>query len=154
MRCYKVKNLIQTKLSFSKLSLLKLIMLSFTLEKVNPSLIEPLFQLPISILPLLLPAGIYHSIGQSLQSYILLRYTRFLYCQLVPIFVSRPLPIHLTLVIHSILSFIHLLIVASTSMMTLLVIVVLLFATPVTNLATSHPIAYLAQKNKVGAGWS
>ena len=153
MRCYKLKNLIQTKLSSSKLSLLKWIMLSFMLEKVNPSLIELLFQLPISILPLLLHAGIYYSIGQSLQSYIILRYTRFLYCQLVLIFVSRPLPRHLTLVIHSILSFIHLLIMASTSMMALLVIVVLLFATPVTNLATSHPIAYLGQKNKVGTGW-
>ena len=76
-------------------------MLSFVLGKVNSSLVELLFQVPVSILPPLLHAGIHHSTRQSPQNHILLRYTLFLYRQQTLIFVSRLLPIHSILVIHS-----------------------------------------------------
>ena len=152
MRRYKMKDLIQLKPSSSELSVSNSTILSFMLGKVNPSLVEPLLQVLISILPLLLHAGIHHSTRQPLQNHILLRYALFLYCQQTLIFVSRLLPIHPILVIHSLLNSVHLLIMASSSMMAFLVIVILLFATFVTNLATSHPIAYLASKNKVGTG--
>ena len=144
MRRYKMKDLIQLKSSSSELSLSNSTMLSFMLGEVNPSLVELLFQVPLSILSLLLHAGIHHSTRQPLQKHILLRYTLFLYCQQTLIFVSRLLLIHPILVIHSRLNLVHLLIMTSSSMMVLLVIVILLFDTFVTNLATSHPIAYLA----------
>ena len=139
-----MKDWIQFKPNSSELSVLNSTILSFMLGKVNPSLVELLFQVPVSILPFLLHAGIHHSTCQPLQKHILLRYIVFLYCQQTLIFVSRLLPIHPILAIHSLLNLIHLLIIASNSMMVLLVIVILLFATFVTNLATSHPIAYLA----------
>ena len=139
-----MKDLIQLKPSSSKLSVSNSTMLSFMPGKVNPSLVELLFQVLVSILPLFLHAGIHHSTHQPLQNHVILRYTLFLYCQQTLIFVSRLLPIHPILVIHSLLNLVHLLIMASSSMMVLLVIVILLFATFVTNLATSHPIAYLA----------
>ena len=144
MRRYQMKDLIQRRPSFSELSVSNSTMLFFMLGKVNPSLVELFFQLSVSILPLVLHAGIHHSACQSLQNYILLRYTLFLFCQQTLIFVSRLLPIHPILVIHSLLNLIRLLIMASSSMMAFLVIVILLFATFVTNLATSYPIAYLA----------
>ena len=139
-----MKDLIQLKPRSSELSVSNSTMLSFMLGKVNPLLVELLFQVPVSILPLLLHAIIYHSTRQPLQNHILLRYTLFLYCQQTLIFVSRLLPIHPILIIHSLLNLVHLLIMTSSSMMVLLAIVILLFATFVTNLATSHPIAYLA----------
>ena len=139
-----MKDLIQLNLSSSEFSVSKSTMLSIMLEKVNPSLIELFFQLSVSILPLVLNAGIHHSAGQPLQSHILLRYILFVFCQQTLIFVSRLLPIHPILIFHSLLNRIHLLIMASSSMMAFLVIVILLFATFVTNLATSYPIAYLA----------
>ena len=139
-----MKDLIQHNRSSSELSVSNSTMLFFILGKVNPSLVELLFQVPLSILPLLLHAGIHHSTRQPLQNHILLRYTLFLCCRQTLIFVSRLLPIHPILVIHSLLNLVHLLIMASSSMMVLLVIVILLFATLVTNLSTSHSIAYLA----------
>ena len=139
-----MKDLIQIKRSSFELSVSNSKMLSFMLGKVNLSLVEFLFQVPVSILLLLLHAGIHHSTRQPLQNHTLLRYTLFLYCQQTLIFVSRLLPIHSILVVHSLLNLVHLLIMASISMTVLLVVVILLFATFVTNLAASHPIAYLA----------
>ena len=139
-----MKDLIQLQPSSSELSLSNSTMLFFMLGEVNPSLVELLFKVPVSILPLLIHAGIHHSTRQPLQNHILLRYTLVLYCQQTLVFVSRLLPIHPILVIHSLLNLVHLLIIASSSMMALLVIVILLFATFVTNLAISPPIAYLA----------
>ena len=144
MRRYKVKDLIQLNPSSSKFSVSNSTVLFFMLGEVNPSLVELLFKVPVSILPLLLHAGMHHSARQPLQNHSLLRYTLFLYCQQTLIFISRLPPIHPILVIHSLLNLVHLLITASSSMMILLVIVILLFATFVTNLATFHPIAYLA----------
>ena len=133
-----MKSLIQLKPSSFELSVSNSTILFFMLGEVNPSLMELLFQVPLSILPLLLHAGIHHSTRQPLQNHILLRYTLFLYCQQTLIFVSRLLPIHPILVIHSLLNLVHLLIIGSSSMMILLVIVILLFATFATNLARSH----------------
>ena len=138
-----MKDLIQLRPRSSELSVSNSTILSFMLRKVNPSLVELLFQVPASILPLLLHAGIHHSTRQSPQNHILLHSTLFLYCRQTLIFVSPLLPIHPILVIHSLLNLVQLFIMASSSMMALLVIVILLFATLVTNLATSHPIAYL-----------
>ena len=139
-----MKDLTQLKPSSSEFSVLNSKMLSFMLGKVNPSLVDLPFPVPVSILPLLLYAGIHHSTRQPLQNHIILRYTFFLYCQQTLIFVSHLLPIHPIFVIHSLLNLVHLLIIASSSMMVLLVIVILLFATFLTNLATFHPTAYLA----------
>ena len=139
-----MKDLIQLQPRYSELSLSNSTMLFFMLGEVNPSLVELLFKVPVSIRPLLIHAGIHHSTRQPLQNRILLRYTLVLYCQQTLVFVSRLLPIHPILVIHSLLNLVHLLIMASSSMMSLLVIVILLFATFVPNLAISRPIAYLA----------
>ena len=142
-----MKDLIQLKSSSSELSVSNSTMLPFMLGKVNSSLVELLFQVPVSILPLLLHAGIHHSTRQPLQNHILLRYTLFLYCQQTLIFVSRLFPIHPILVIHSPLNLVHLLIMASTSMMVLLVIVILSFATFVTRGVNLYLLYYINIKN-------
>ena len=121
-----MKDLVQLKPSSSELSAPNSAMVCFMLRKVNPSLVELLLQVPVSILPLLLHTGIHHSTRQPLQNHILLRYILFLYCQQTLTFLSRLLPIHPILVIYSLLNLVHLLIMASSSMMVLLVIVILL----------------------------
>ena len=81
MRRYKMKDLVQLKPSSSELRVLNSTILSFMLGKMNPSLVELLFRVPVSILPLLLHAGIHHSTPQPLQNHIFLRCTLFLFCQ-------------------------------------------------------------------------
>ena len=154
MRSYKVKNLLHLRLCFSELSVSNSTMLYLMLVRLNPSLIELLFQVQISIFPLLLPAGVHYLTRRLLQSHTLLRHTQFLYCQLVLVFVSRLRPIHPAPIIRSLLNLVRLIIMVPIAIVVPCVIVVLLFATLAANLVTYHLIFHLAQKNKGGTGWS